>query len=202
MSKVLSAIAGIVFLFGYIPYIRAIWKTRMQPLGTRGKAEPAKASWVIWTTLDSINCAAMYAANVLNGQIIGAIMGAMIVVVLALRFGKPGWSALDRLCLAGAAIGIGLWQAFQNPVLGIVTSNLVVAIGSVPTFVSAWHDPSREDKAAWTLYWISCLFAVAAIPHWTLADATQPLTFLAVETTMMFILFVRPRLIKTASPRP
>lgn len=193
MSKTLSLVAGILFVLGYIPYIRAIWQTRKLPTGAKGKAEPAKASWVIWTTLDAINLAAMYAANTLNGQIVGAIVGAMIVVVLALRFGKPGWTKLDRLCLGGAAAGIALWAIFQSPVLGIAVSNAVVFIGSFPTFASAWKDPSRENRLAWTLYWVSCLFATAAIPAWTLGDATQPLTFLAVETIMMFILFVRPR---------
>lgn len=193
MSKTLSAIAGIVFVLGYVPYIRAIWRTRKQPVGTPGKAEPAKASWVIWMILDVINGAAMYAAGTLNGQIVGAVAGAIVVVVLAFRFGKPGWTKLDRLCLVGAAAGIALWAIFQSPVLGIVTSNAVVFIGSFPTFASAWKEPSRENRLAWTLYWVSCLFATAAIPQWTLGDATQPLTFLAVETTMMFILFVRPR---------
>jgi hypothetical protein len=35
--------------------------------------------------------------------------------------------------------------------------------------------------------------AVIAIPHWTLADATQPITFFVIDTIMMYILFIRPR---------
>ena len=67
-------------------------------------------------------------------------------------------------------------------------------IGSIPTFVSAWHDPSRESKVAWTIFWVSCVFAVMAIPKLTLQDAMQPVTFFLIESIMMYILYIRPKL--------
>jgi hypothetical protein len=129
-----------------------------------------------------------------NGQILGAVVGVWIVIILALKRGTPGWTNLDKLCLVGAALGIVLWQTFNNPVLAIVTSQIVIFLGSIPTFVSAWQDPSRENKLAWTIYWISCILAVFAIPKWTFQDAGQPINFLLIESIMMFILYVRPKL--------
>jgi hypothetical protein len=85
--------------------------------------------------------------------------------------------------------------------MGIVTSQIVCFLGSIPTFVSAWEDPSKEDKTAWTIFWISCVCAVLAIPAWTLADALQPLNFFAIQSVMMLILFVRPKLLAKTQPQ-
>src|SRR3989344_4126633 len=182
--EVLSIIAGVLFVIAYVPYVRAI---------RRGDTKPAKASWLIWATLDTITAIGMYVAGTLNGQIIGAVIGVWVVVLFALKRGTPGWTKFDKFCLVGAILGIVLWQVFSNPVLGIVTSLSVVFIGSIPTFSSAWKDPGREDRTAWTIFWLSCVVAVIAVPQWTLADAAQPVIFLTVETIMMYILYFRSR---------
>ena len=184
MKETLSILAGLLFVAAFVPYIRAI---------LRKETKPAKASWLIWASLDTITLAGMFFKDTVNGQILGAVLGAWVVAVLALKYGTPGWTKLDKSCLGGAVLGIVLWQVFNDPIFGIVTSVSVVFLGSIPTFTSAWKDPSRENKLAWIIFWVSCVCAVIAIPHWTLADATQPITFFAIETIMMYILFVRPR---------
>ena len=64
-----------------------------------------------------------------------------------------------------------------------------VFLGSIPTFVSAWKDPSREDKLAWTIYFASCIFTMFGIQNWTLEETAQPITFLVDETVMVYILY-------------
>lgn len=183
MQSFLSTVSGLFFLAGFFPYICAIFK---------GETKPAKASWVIWASLDTITIAGMCEKGALNGQIIGAVLGAWIVVILAFRYGIPGWSKLDIFCLVGAVLGIVLWWAFNDATVGIVTSVTVVILGSFPTFASAWKDPTRENRTAWTLMFISCVMALLAIPSWTLADAAQPVAFTIIETTMMYLLWIRP----------
>jgi len=181
--KTLFVLSGILFIAGFAPYIISI---------IRKETKPAKASWIIWVTLDTITLFGMLTKETANGQIIGAVIGGWLTVILTLKYGIPGWSKLDKFCLRGAIIGIVLWQTFNNPILGILTSQVVTFLGSIPTFLSAWKNPSRENKSAWTIFWISCICAVIAIPHWTLADATQPITFFLVESVMMYILFINP----------
>lgn len=180
MKGILSALSGVLFLIGFVPYVLAI---------IRGHTKPAKMSWIIWGSLDFITLAGMYASHTVNGQILGACIGVLVVIAFALKYGVPGWSKLDKFCLGGAILGIALWQTFDSPVLGIITSAAVAFVGSIPTFVSAWNDPGREDKLAWTIFWISCVCAMFAIPQWTLADAVQPAMFFTIESIMMFILF-------------
>ena len=94
---VLTVIAGVLFIIGFVPYIRAI---------VRKETKPTTASWLIWATLDTITLAGMFFKNAVNGQIIGAVLGAWVVVVLALIYGTRGWTKLDKYCLGGAVLGV------------------------------------------------------------------------------------------------
>jgi hypothetical protein len=184
VKEIISVLAGILSIVSYIPYILAI---------LRKQTKPAKASWIIWACLDTIVFAGMISAKTVNGQMMGVVAGVWIIAALSLKYGIPGWTRLDKICLCGAGIGIAVWQIFSSPVLGIVISLGMNCVGSIPTFVSAWKDPSRENKLAWTMAFVVSAITVVIIPRWTLADASQPFVFLALQTVIMYLLYIRPR---------
>jgi hypothetical protein len=118
------------------------------------------------------------------------------LVYLGVKYGKKGWTALDIFCLSGAILAVALWQALGNATFGIIITCLVVMVGSMPVFVSAWDNPEVEDKWAWLIFFIGCVFQMAGVVVggvWTLDVAAQPIAFTVVETVMMYILFIRPR---------
>ncbi|MFA6594184.1 MAG: hypothetical protein WCT16_02900 [Candidatus Buchananbacteria bacterium] len=174
--------AGVLFIIGLVPYGRAIIK---------GETKPSKTSWIIWFSIDLLAFGGMIAADTLNGQMIGVILGAGLILLLTLIYGENKWTKLDKFCLFGATVGLALWLLFDNPLLAIIISAIIGIIGSIPTFVFAWRDPSRENKLAWTIFWLSCVCAVSAIPHLTAADIIQPVSFLLIESIMMFILYFK-----------
>lgn len=183
-QALMSYIAFAFVMLAFIPYAAAI---------VREKTKPAIASWLIWGTLDYITLVAMWKQGVVNGQILGACAGVLVIVLLALYYGTAGWGKLDTFCLIGGIVGIGIWKLLDSPFIGMVTSLLVIFTASIPTFVNAWKNPGHEDKAAWFLFWLSCFPAIAGVKAWTVSDLAQPIVFLAIETTMIFILFVRPK---------
>lgn len=185
----LSLLSGLLFIVGFVPYSIEILQK---------KTLPSKATWIIWISLDVITMAGMIAKHAVNFQIIGCVTGGTIVMLLSIKYGVPGWTKLDKLCLSGAVLGLALWAISRNPMVGMATSLSVTFLGSFPTFVSAWEDYHRESRLSWTIFFLSCCLAVLAIPKFDMANATQPLTFFAIESTMMVILFVRPWLCKKA----
>ncbi|MEK7184012.1 MAG: hypothetical protein AAB701_00625 [Patescibacteria group bacterium] len=189
MKEALSVFAGLLYLAAFAPYISAI---------VRKETKPAKASWLIWAVLDTIILAGMVAGGAVNGQIAGAAFGSWIVVLLATKHGVSGWTTLDKLCFGGALLAIVLWQVFQDPVLGIVTSLIAYSLGFAPTIASALKDSSRENKLAWLLFWVSSVCSLVAVPVWTVADAAQPVTFLFMNSVMMYILLVRSPALATS----
>ena len=182
IKEIFSVLAGVLCVIGYIPYINSV---------VRKKTTPARATWLIWAFLDIIILAGMYAKGAINGQILAAFVGASTVSVLSLKYGVPGWTKIDKISIGGSIVGVVLWWVFANPIFGIVISLAVVFIGSIPTFVSAWDNPNRENKTAWIIFFISCLCAIVAIPKWTLEDAAQPFTFLIIEIIILYIIFSR-----------
>lgn len=177
--------AGIIFPIGFLPYIYSM---------LRGETKPSKVSWIIWISLDYIVLAGMFAENTVNGQIVGTVFGGTMVFLLALKLGNTSWTNLDKFSLAGGVVGIMLWLITSNPIAAIITSSCTALIGSFPTFASAWKNPRNENRLAWTLFTISCVCALIGVPHWTIADAAQPVAFSIVEGVMMYILWVKPRL--------
>jgi hypothetical protein len=180
--KIFSVISGILVLFAMIPYIRAIM---------RKETKPAKASWLIWAIADTIILSGMIAKHANYGQMLGVTLGTWIMVILAFKYGAKGWTKLDKFCLVSAALGILLSRI--NPIFGIIAGLSVIAIGSIPTLVSAWKHPEHENKLAWTIIWLSSVCAVIAIPKWIIAETAQPITFITLQSGMMYILFIHGR---------
>lgn len=196
VRQVLSTAAGIIFFIGFIPYGLAIWRSRHMPDDHPDAAKPSKASWIIWIALDFLTLAGMFFAGTVNGQIIGTVLGGVVILILTLLYGKKGWTALDVFSLAGGSIGIVLWITLDNPVAAIVAAGVTGFLGSLPTFRNAWEKPGNEDRLSWTIFFVSCVCAMLAIPAWTFGDAMQPSVFFAIQTIMVAILYLRPTMLK------
>lgn len=181
MRTFLSQLSGIIFLLGFVPYIVAIIKRQTQPM---------KTSWLIWAGLDGITFAGMYATDAVNGQIVGAFTGAIIVFLLSLKYGKSGWTRVDTWSLAGALAGIALWGVFGSPVLGMLMTQAIGLIGAIPTFVNVWYKPQDESRVGWCFFWASCIPAMLAIPALNWEHLIQPVGFLTGNSIMMYLLFI------------
>jgi len=51
VKETLSVLAGLLFVVGFVPYIRAILQK---------ETKPAKATWLIWASLDTITFVGMF----------------------------------------------------------------------------------------------------------------------------------------------
>lgn len=191
MKERLDSISGTIYLLGFLPYIWFVWKTRKMAPGTPGKAEPAKVSWLIWSLIDTIIIAGMFAEKSVNGLIVGALIGVWSTFILVLKYGNPGWSALDKFCLICGASSLLLWKIFSSPLLAILACLFAALVGSIPTFVSAWENPERENKLAWAIFAFGATLGIfVTIQEWTLAKGALSLTFLTIDGTVAALVFL------------
>ncbi len=194
MQHFFSWLGGIVVMLGLCTYALSLWQ---------GKTTAEKSSWIIWLFLDAIALTGMYTAHALNGQMVGTVIGEIIVVVCGFTRLKPGWNTIDKMCLASACLAVICWALTKNPVVGIAISILTLFIGAIPTFIATWHDPTHEHKLSWVLFWISCIFTILSLSWpYTIAEAIQPYMFFLIETIMMALLFLLPFLRLRLSPKP
>lgn len=194
----LSIMAGALAAIGYIPYILAIFGKQIKHfrITILGKpTKPIKASWIIWSSLDWLVLIGMYLKDSMNGQILMMGIGSLVVMLLSFKYGRPGWTRIEKLCLLGVVLGgVMLW--FKDPLLGIIIGLVIQGLGSIPTYISSWEDPSRENRSGWTFGFISSIAVILSISSWTLAKALQPVAFLLMGVPMMFILYFRSETLK------
>ena len=185
LKKNADIASGVLFLGAFLPYVLAILQR---------KTVPSPTTWAIWGSVDTLAFLAMKKKKALNGQITGAVIGAWTITALAIIFGKPTMGIVEWISVLGAMIGIALWQTTGNAVLAIICSQTATLIGAIPTFYSAYGNPTLEDPLAWTIWLLSCVCALIALKKWDLSHALQPITFTVIETTMVILVVVRPHL--------
>lgn len=182
MKNIFGVVAGVLFFIAYLPYVVQI---------VRKKTVPSIVTWTIWAILDSI----AMGTSTFNEQSFGVVIGVWIVVVFALCYGEWKIDRVDAFCIGGAVVGIELGWALQSRHAMLLMSVTLIFIASFPTFKIGWIKPEQENRLAWSIWFLSCVFALLALKAWTFADAALPLTYTVIETTMVILLF-RPRLKK------
>ena len=190
MQERFSIVSGIILLIANGIYIVSI---------LRGKTQPTRGSWITWAALDLALLAGMFDKHTLNGQVVVGTVTSSITALMSFRWGKPGWSTLrlagkkipiEKICLGTLPFGLVLWWFTRNADWNIVVSNALIAFACLPTYASMWEDPTRENRSAWTLAFISSLVLLPAIHAWTIADATQPLVWLVTLIPIVYMVWL------------
>lgn len=181
----MNTVSGVLFFVAFLPYIWTI---------LNGQTVPSPISWAIWASVDTLALLAMRKAEATSGQLTGAVAGAWVITALALVFGKPTMEHVEWISVASAIAGVTLWQKTGNAVCAIICSQVAVFAGAIPTIVGAYANPSQEDPIAWSIWFVSCICALFAIRKWNLVNALQPITFTVIETTMIILVVISPRL--------
>lgn len=184
ISGTLSVLSGLIFLYAFYPYIRAI---------VRKEARPRKATWLVWAAGDIIVLSGMIASGTISGQMVAASLGATSVFLLSMKYGEPGWTTRDKVCIVISSAALILWQVVGESNVGIGLSLVALAVAAWPTYVSAWEDHRNEDRKAWFWFNLSSVFALAAIPGWAFADYAPAVAFFLIDSPMIYLLFIRPR---------
>ena len=181
----MNTLSGILFFVAFLPYVWAI---------INHQTVPSPVSWAIWAIVDTLALIAMRKEKATSGQLTGAVAGAWVITILALIFGKPSMGSVEWVTIAIAVLGIILWQVRGNALLGLICAQIATLVGGIPTIVDGYRNPKQEDPLAWTIWFLSCVFALFAIKKWNLANALQPIVFTAIETAMVVLVVIRPHL--------
>src|SRR3989338_2797659 len=116
IKVVLGIIAGIISFLAYIVYAISIF---------RGRTNPNRATWWIWTFMGLVVGLSYYFSGAVNTIWVPVVefIGPLSVALLSLKYGEGGLeNKTDLICLFGAAVSIILWIIFNNPVVALVTS--------------------------------------------------------------------------------
>ncbi|MFH1978961.1 MAG: hypothetical protein ABII97_01060 [Patescibacteria group bacterium] len=89
VQPILGYLAGILVPATTIIYIVSV---------LRKQIVPSRTTWTVWTFLAVVLAVSMYVEGVLNPQVMMVAIGDLIVVSLAIKYGKWTGTRLDFIC--------------------------------------------------------------------------------------------------------
>lgn len=156
MLEAFAIISAILVLASMPPYIIDIIK---------GKTKPERASWAIWSGLGIIAFVSSINLSAVWSLVFIGLDGAynLLVFTLSLKNGAWGWTLLDKVAVAIAAIGVILSLILDQPLLALLGVVLADVAGTVLTFIKTFQEPESETTISWFLTGSAAVFSTLAV---------------------------------------
>lgn len=185
MRTFLIILSTIITLASTLPYIAEI---------VRGKVKPRIVSWLTWSVLTAIACAASFT----DGQIpsgvlmLAATLETALIVVLGLRHGDRTFERFDVYCLSGSLVGLLLWFIFNSPSVAVIAAVAIDLIGAAPTLRHCWQKPHEEAWITFALAAIGGGITVMIAGSWAPTAIAYPLYILIINIAMTYLILASP----------
>jgi hypothetical protein len=183
-KTVLGIVAVVVGFIGYAPYIKNVFL---------GKTKPHIFSWFIWGVLETI---AFFAQVSKHGEagtwVIGASAAiALLIAFLALRSPDKQIAPTDWIALAGAIVGIILWQTTKNALLAIICVTVADAFAFYPTFRKGYNKPQEETLFEYALSSLKLSLSLLALGSFNLITALYPASLVLTNGAFVVMSLIR-----------
>jgi len=170
VKSLFSALALLLTLAAFIPYIRSI---------VRSHIRPHVFSWIIWGSTTLIVFFAQLAAHAGIGAWPIGVSGCLSIIVATLAFIKRGDIEITRsdyVFFISALASIPLWVVTDDPTSAVVVLPVTDLLGFGPTIRKAFVDPRSESLMFFLLFAARNYLVVLALQHYSLATVLFPAT--------------------------
>jgi len=189
-KEILTAIAIVLTLVGYVPYIRLI---------LRGTVKPHVFSWVIWGAVTTI----AFFGQLADGGGLGAwpigLAGVLSIVVATLAYLKRADASITRLdwfFFVTALAGLPVWFLTSDPLWAVVISTTVDLLAAGPTLRKTYVNPFEEDPVFFSVSIARNVFALIALEHYSLTTMLFPVAICSVCAALIVIIMWRRPILK------
>jgi hypothetical protein len=183
---ILGSLAVLIGFVGYVPYIRDV---------LRGKTNPHVFSWFLWGVMETIAFFAQISKGGGSGAWVtgtGALI-AFFVAILALKRKDKQIVFFDWVALAGAVVGIILWQITNNPLMAIIFVTIADALAFIPTFRKSYSKPHEETLFEYGLSGLKWIFGIFALSSLNLTTWLYPASLIATNFGFIIMALIRRR---------
>ena len=182
---IIGITAGSLSLIAYILYNIAI---------LRGTTRPSRATWWILTLVGFLILASYYSegARTTIWVPLAYFIGPLVIALLSLKYGRGGWTRLDRFCFAGAVVSMVFWFLTSSALIALLINIFIDFLGLLPTIKKSYRWPRTEDKTAWIFEAVASLINLFAIQAWTFEIYVYPL-YLVIVNGLIAMLLIRKK---------
>jgi len=184
MLAIAGILAGVLQALFYVPYIRDV---------LAGTTRPHRGSWGIWLTLSVIVLASQRADG---GRwsllvVVAQLVGAVVILLLAVRRGVGGASRLDLALLAVAGAGVAGWFLAGDPTIATVCVVMADCVAVVMMLPKTYADPYSETLSAFAFSVVSGVLAMVAVGSLDVGLLLYPAYFVVADTVIIALLVRR-----------
>ena len=162
----------------------------------RGRTQPNRVTWMLWTVAPLI----AFAAEVVQGVGLQSLMtlavgvGPLLVVIASFLDARAYYrlTRFDAVCAALSVAALVAWGVTGTGDVAILFSILADFFGLVPTLRKAYREPQSESASAFLGSWSGAVITLLTISVWSFANVGFPLYILAADTTLC-TLILAPR---------
>lgn len=177
MKEIFGIAALTLSLGANIPYIIEI---------LRGQVKPERISWFLWTLLGLTYYFSALFADGATWFTFGELIGPVIILILALKFGVGGRSRFDLISLVVALIAFALLFIVEGVLIGLLLALIVDGIGAMLTIRKLFKDPSSESKWFWGIGAVSGVLAVLSLDTYNVETLLFPV-YVIILSSFIFI---------------
>jgi len=185
-KEILSAIAIVLTLYAYLPYIRSI---------LTGRTRPHVFSWIIWGSVTFVVFLAQLSDRGGAGAWPIGISGLITIYVAVLAYTRRSDCSItpsDWLFLLAAMTALPFWYFTADPFWAVLILTTVDLAGFGPTFRKAWSFPLDEKLHFFAVIAVRNIVSIPALQNYSLTTLMFPaLTGLACFLLIAMVIYRR-----------
>lgn len=185
MREFFAVLSVLIIILSIFPYAKDIIK---------GRAVPARSTRIMFLSLLII--AIIQQKNLGSGLAIwltfGEIIGSISIFLLTFKYGRGGFSKIDKICYLLLLADLTVWYFTKNNLTGLGLTILADMIAVWPTAHKTWLDPKSETVLWWSAGVIAPIFALLAEKDHSFRIVLFPM-YLIVANLAIVLLIVIPR---------
>lgn len=158
----------------------------------KGKIQPNKVSWLLWSIAPLVAFAAEISQGVGIQSLATFITGFVPLLVFSATFvnKKAKWeiSKFDLVCGALSIIGLTLWYVTKVGNIAIVFSIMADGLAAIPTVVKSYIQPESESDIVYLLGIVNAGIALLVIKNWNFQNFGFPLYLLIIQVVLVVLI--------------
>lgn len=184
MKEAFAALAALLAVVGYFPYLRDTYK---------GRVEPHAYTWLVWALVSGIT----FAGQVIKGAGVGAIPTALsltfslVIFAYSLRFGLKHIRRIDAFFLVAALLGLIPWALTSDPTLSVIVAVGIDLIAFIPTIRKTWREPHTETSLLYGLNAARHVFSLFSLETYNIATALHSSAMIVANALMTIMVVFR-----------
>lgn len=188
MKSIVTVLAIVIALIGYIPYIRNC---------ILDKTKPHIISWFTWALVSYLAFGIQFLNEGGVGSFVNLFMGIIctVIFILGLKNGTKDIRKVDIVAFVLALIAIVLWLIVKQPLLSIILVVFIDIMSFLPTLLKGWRKPWTETAVTFLLSGVKNGMSIYALESLSLVNILYPTYSMLANLFFVGTLLLRRRIL-------